>query len=314
MKDSPQRIAIGIVENSAGRFLVTKRGTGKHLANYWEFPGGKVDPHESFKMALRREMHEEVGICPVQIQKILEFKHQYDDRLLHFQVFKIISYLSKISACEEQQLSWLDSGQLERSNMPAANRAIISALQLPRMYMIADFASIGSDEYLKTIERNLAAGIKLIQLRAHELSEAEYIVMAKKVYPLCQQYGAAMISNCNLKWINHFATHGVHLTTSRLIEIGEHVVSEQFFSASCHTQAEIEIANRLNIKCILVGPVHTTSSHTAAIGIQWDGFNRLCNIANMPVYALGGVKKSDDQHAIAHGAQGIAGISTFLSA
>ena len=85
-----------------------------------------------------------------------------------------------------------------------------------------------------------------------------------------------------------------------------------FFSASCHTPAEVEQANRLNIQCILAGPVHATNSHPDAKSIEWEGFDCLCRIANMPVYALGGVPQAEKLLAIAHGAQGIAGISTFI--
>ena len=49
-----------------GEVLCARRGEGKSLAGYWEFPGGKIEPHESARQALHREIEEEL-LCEVEI-------------------------------------------------------------------------------------------------------------------------------------------------------------------------------------------------------------------------------------------------------
>lgn len=315
MKDTPQRVVIGIVENNVGQLLLTKRRPGTHLENYWEFPGGKVEKQESFKVALRRELHEEIGIQVSQVQKIIDFEYQYDDRRIHFQAYKVLDYLSDISNREHQPLDWVLYDELDIHRMPSANNAIIDALCLPSLYMIADQQSMTSNILLEVVKKNLESGIKLIQYRAHGVDRSEYIVVAKDIYDLCEQHGAKMVCNCELGWLDKFPAHGVHLTSSRLAEVSEstsYLNKYPYFSASCHTVEEVKLANQLKVRCVLIGPVHTTCTHPGANSLEWEGFNRLCRVANMPVYALGGVAANEVASAIAHGGQGVAGIRTFL--
>ena len=64
-----------------GKVLCARRGNGKSLAGYWEFPGGKVKPGESRREALRREIEEEL-LCEVtiadevHIHPALRFRHR----------------------------------------------------------------------------------------------------------------------------------------------------------------------------------------------------------------------------------------------
>ncbi len=59
---TPVDVAVGVLFDAAGRFLLTSRPPGKVYAGYWEFPGGKLEPGETVEAALRRELHEELGI------------------------------------------------------------------------------------------------------------------------------------------------------------------------------------------------------------------------------------------------------------
>jgi 8-oxo-dGTP diphosphatase len=58
----PVDVAVGVLIDLRGRFLLTSRPAGKVYAGYWEFPGGKLEAGESVQAALRRELHEELGI------------------------------------------------------------------------------------------------------------------------------------------------------------------------------------------------------------------------------------------------------------
>jgi 8-oxo-dGTP diphosphatase len=57
-------VAVGVLIRPDGR-LLTSRPPGKVYAGYWEFPGGKLEPGESVEQALRRELHEELGVTSI---------------------------------------------------------------------------------------------------------------------------------------------------------------------------------------------------------------------------------------------------------
>ena len=103
---TPVDVAVGVLIDAAGRFLLTSRPADKVYAGYWEFPGGKLEAGESVATALRRELMEELGITigepqPWQVE-IVDYPHARVR--LHF--CKVFSWQGDFEMREGQQMAW----------------------------------------------------------------------------------------------------------------------------------------------------------------------------------------------------------------
>ena len=104
----PVDVAVGVLIDAAGRFLLTSRPAGKPYAGYWEFPGGKLEADESVEQALARELHEELGIAigPVQRWKVELMDYPHARVRLHF--CKVFAWQGDFEMREGQQMAWQD--------------------------------------------------------------------------------------------------------------------------------------------------------------------------------------------------------------
>ena len=103
---TPVDVAVGVLIDAEGRFLLTSRPAGKVYAGYWEFPGGKLEAGESVEQALRRELHEELGIeiGAVQPWQIEELDYPHARVRLHF--CKVYAWRGEFEMREQQAMAW----------------------------------------------------------------------------------------------------------------------------------------------------------------------------------------------------------------
>jgi 8-oxo-dGTP diphosphatase len=104
----PVDVAVGVLIDGEGRFLLTSRPEGKVYAGYWEFPGGKLEAGETVEEALRRELIEEIGITigPVTPWKIEIVDYPHARVRLHF--CKVFQWTGEFEMREAQTMAWQD--------------------------------------------------------------------------------------------------------------------------------------------------------------------------------------------------------------
>ena len=127
------RVVAAVLRDEHGRVLIAQRPAGKHMAGYWEFPGGKIAPGESSEQALRRELAEELGVSLHRCHPLLQLRHDYADRVVELEVFAVDDYGGEPSGLEAQALKWVAAAELGSQALLPADRPIVEALEFASM-------------------------------------------------------------------------------------------------------------------------------------------------------------------------------------
>lgn len=303
-------VVAGVIVDG-GKVLVSQRRDGVHQGGLWEFPGGKLNPGETSEAALVRELNEELGIVAGQLRPLICVSHDYPDAKVLVDVWRVGAWEGAPHGKEGQPVEWRAIAKLKPADFPAANRAVITAIQLPALYLITPEPAVTPYMGLRLLHERLREGrIKLVQLRSKQLNEVDYRRLICQVASMCIGYGAKVLVNAEPELVSETHAMGVHLTSQRLLECPVRPLDEyHLVAASCHTAKELAHAVRIGVDFVVLSPVAETTSHPDTTPLGWRTFDELVKTVNIPVYALGGMRLNDVETAWKHGGQGIATIS-----
>ena len=124
------RVVAAALFDAERRVLIAERPAGKHMAGWWEFPGGKVGVDESDAQALIRELREELGVDARPDAEIMTLTHDYPDRVVDLVLWRATVASGVPSGLDGQQLKWVQCSALESERLLPADRPFIAALQL----------------------------------------------------------------------------------------------------------------------------------------------------------------------------------------
>lgn len=119
------RVVAAVIENSSGEILIARRPDHLHQGGLWEFPGGKLEAREQPYAALARELAEELGICVSGAQPLLKTTHDYPDKSVELDVWRVTAFAGVAHGREGQQIAWVKRDKLACYRFPAANIPIL---------------------------------------------------------------------------------------------------------------------------------------------------------------------------------------------
>ena len=298
-------VVAAVVLQPNGQFLLAERPPGKVYAGYWEFPGGKVEAGESLHAALARELHEELGIEVDEATPWLTRVYTYPHATVRLSFFRVTRWHGEAHGKENQRLSWQSTGALTVAPLLPANGPILRALSLPAVYAITHAAELGVPAFLERLERALANGLRLIQVREKNLPNGELQRFAAEVVRLAHAFGARVLVNGDVALARKVGADGVHLPAAQLMALNARPEVE-WCGASAHNAAELARAAELGLDFAVLSPVKPTLSHPGSPSLGWEKFAGLAAGLALPVYALGGMDNADMVAAWRSGAHGIA--------
>ncbi|MCJ8169853.1 Nudix family hydrolase [Atopomonas sediminilitoris] len=306
-------VMAAVIVNAQGQILLAKRAANQHQGGLWEFPGGKREAGETREQALDRELHEELGIRVTVARPLIQVRHDYLDKSILLDVWRVSGFSGEAHGAEGQPLAWVWPAALDEYAFPAANLPIVKAAQLPDCYWVTP-AELNAEQALQQLPAVLAAGARLIYWRLPTLSAADYVACAQQALALCEGRAQLMLQGATSQWatwLQALPQAGWHLTRAQLAALANTdrpLPASRWLAASCHNAAEIALANQLGVDFITVSPLLATASHPTATPLGWPQAQHLLADCRCPAYLLGGVGPDDLPNAWAAGAQGVAAI------
>ena len=300
-------VAAAVITRPDGSVLLGQRAPDTFYPGYWEFPGGKVEPGETPRDALIRELDEELGMRVDTAYPWITREHVYEHAHVSLHFFEVTAWRGEIHDRVHSALSWQQAGAMDVGPMLPANGPILKALRLPRVCGITHAGEIGIDAQLARLEAALAGGLRLVQIREPALPDADCERFARAVVERCHAAGALAVVNGDAALARRIGADGLHLP-ARSLMAADGRPDFEWVGASCHSRAELEQAAALELDYALLGAVRPTPSHPERAPLGWPAFGELIVRLPLPVFALGGLSAGDLETAKAAGAHGVAGI------
>jgi mutator protein MutT len=128
MGQSLIKVVAGIIQQN-NKIMCARRRSGKHLAGYWEFPGGKVNASEPYEAALVRELEEELSITVQVGPHIGQSTYNYGGKSIQLHAYLCPKYKGAISLDSHDAICWLSLDELITLEWAPADIPLISQLK-----------------------------------------------------------------------------------------------------------------------------------------------------------------------------------------
>ena len=302
------QVVAAVLRDRQGRVLIAERPAGKPLAGFWEFPGGKLEAGEAAFDALKRELHEELGIRVRHAYRMLRFSHLYPEREVELDTWRVTAWGGTPAAHEGQQLAWVLPEELRDWQLLPADEPIVAALKLPPLMLVTPDPA-HEPAFLERLRRSLRAGVDLVQLRAPGMEAEQFDNLALAVLEMCREHGARVLLNTSPEQARMLHADGLHLSQQRSRRLDPKAWDGSLrLGISCHSAMELRAALEFAPDYLCLGPVQETATHPGAAPLGWKAFAELAAMSKAPVYAIGCLGLKDLETARSHGAHGIAAI------
>lgn len=121
------RVAAAIIVDN-DKYFVTQRGYGE-WKGFWEFPGGKIEQHETPQEALQREIREELETEIAVGDKICTVEYDYPAFHLSMDCFYAKIASGNLILKEHSDSKWLNLNELDKLEWVSADKIIIEKLK-----------------------------------------------------------------------------------------------------------------------------------------------------------------------------------------
>ena len=184
------------------------------------------------------------------------------------------------------------------------------------LYAVTDRAWLGEQTLQEQVEQALRGGVTFVQLREKTLEEEAFYQEAVALKELCGRYGVPFVINDNVALACRVDADGVHVGQDDM-EAGNvraMIGPDKILGVSAQTVEQAVAAQNAGADYLGVGAVFSTSTKLDACEVTWQTLKDICAAVDIPVVAIGGIKKYNVMGLAGSGIDGSALVSAIFAA
>lgn len=184
------------------------------------------------------------------------------------------------------------------------------------LYVITDQKLINRDKFVQSVERALAGGANIIQLREKGTEPEVIIYLGKEILKITKRYSVPLIINDSPEIACEIGADGVHLGQEDISvqEARKIIGKDKIIGVSCYGELQRGIdAENMGADYVAFGTPYNTPTKP---GRRPTPFSTLIEakskIKNIPIFAIGGITKDNARDVLQTGVDGIAVITSIF--
>ena len=188
--------------------------------------------------------------------------------------------------------------------------------EMLKLYLVTDRKWLNGRKLTDDLEKAILGGVTTIQLREKNLSNEEFISIAKEVKKVCQKYHIPLIINDNLEVALATNSDGIHIGQNDIPAsiVRKQIGPDKILGVSVHNLKEAFQAKIDGADYVGVGAIFSTETKNDATNVTLDSLKKICDNIDLPVVAIGGINLDNISKLKDINIAGIAVVSAIMKA
>ena len=188
--------------------------------------------------------------------------------------------------------------------------------EMLKLDLVTDRKWLNGRKLTDDLEKAILGGVTTIQLREKNLSNEEFISIAKEVKKVCQNYHIPFIINDNLEVALATNSDGIHIGQNDIPAsiVRKQIGPDKILGVSVHNLKEAFQAKIDGADYVGVGAIFSTETKNDATNVTLDSLKKICDNIDLPVVAIGGINLDNISKLKDINIAGIAVVSAIMKA
>ncbi|WP_279155571.1 thiamine phosphate synthase [Thomasclavelia cocleata] len=188
--------------------------------------------------------------------------------------------------------------------------------EMLKLYLVTDRKWLNGRKLTDDLKKAILGGVTTIQLREKNLSNEEFISIAKEVKKVCQNYHIPFIINDNLEVALAINSDGIHIGQNDIPAsiVRKQIGPNKILGVSVHNLKEAFQAKIDGADYVGVGAIFSTETKNDATNVTLDSLKKICDNIDLPVVAIGGINLDNISKLKDINIAGIAVVSAIMNA